>query len=196
MKRKFWKGALVLIIAIFLIGTVAQPGTEKTSEQKRIELLRENSWLKLSKEIIWKGDSASFDYSIFRHSDGTIEECVMVRIFPFEKQVGPYRFYDLSKAQYHIVYGKGSRMFQVEWSSKEMGIEVVIYLPEMKCDKDLSKEVVKEIVERGTFYYVAVRKYFKVDTYKGLKEVIEREKSLKREGNFPLFLFFVIIEVT
>ncbi len=151
--------------------------TEKTSEQKRWELLEKNDWLKLSKETIVEGNSVSFQYGILRYSDVAIEEYVMVRIFPPKEKIGTYQIYDVSKAQYYHIFGRGNRISQVRWFSKETGIEVVIDLPGMECNEDLSKEVVEKIVEKGTPYYFAVRRYFKVDTYEGLKKVIEEEKE-------------------
>ena len=88
-----------------------------------------------------------------------------------------------------IIYGKLSKALEYANSYK---IPYVIFLGkdevkkkkvklrDMKTGKESlvsEKEVIKNLVNEGKWYYSGVRKYFKVDTYQGLKEVLKREKA-------------------
>ena len=185
MKRNFWKGILVLVVAVFLLGVFFQAGcktdkgNEKTGDRvleepkdKRIELLKQNKWFSPKFEdtiTTEEGSEVCLTYWVFRRSNGRVEEVVYFHIFPKN-----------TESIFYAIYGEDNKITRISYDDDETGIDIAIEdikSFEVENNHGLSKELITKIVEKGTEHYFMVRKHFKVDTYEGLKEIIERGKA-------------------
>ncbi len=165
-------GSVALLIAL-LFSVIC---LSKNEEQKRWELLKQNSWLHIDQDIIIGGERMYITYGVQKFKSrfvflNRIEEFVYVK----------------AQNKGYLVSGRGNRIKAVLLDQNHSLRRVIIWVSTMEASPFLPRKVIEKIVEDGTTYYFLVREHFKVDTYEGLKKVIEIEKP-KRDDRLNRLL--------